>query len=311
MKHLSLLALLAAVPLGFAADPDPKKSDKKPAATIRFPDLPAVAPMPQPLPPPMPAPANAVQKLAKGQFYVIEATKPYLVIPEGDGEVQVIERKGPFPLPADSVVGRTPQPGDDFVTFEGPYLYFVKAVKSGPVAITVIPALNDVDDKGKQIPLKPGDFLKRKIDVDDGTGPRPPPPKPDDPPKPPDVDPKPSPTAELRIIFVFEDELLLTTQQSDVMNSTKLVKWLNENCVKDKDDGLPSWRKWDIKKLNKPDALKFETPTWKQVWADSKGGLGTLPQVVIYLDQKGKSYNWPVGDEDKMLDYLKEKSGRK
>lgn len=310
MKSLSLLVLLAAVSGGLTADPDPKKDVKK-TPTIRFPDPPAVAPMPQPLPP-APAAVGGAQKLGRGQFYVIEATKPYLIISDGTGEVSVVEKRGPFPLPADAVVGRTPDPlNDGFVTFEGPYLYFVKAVKSGDVTLTVVPALNDLDDKGKQISLKPTDFVKRKIEVDDGTGPRPPP-VPVDPPVPPKpVDPPPSPTQELRLVFVFEDEILLTKEQSDVMNSTKLVEWMNKNCVKDRDDGLASWRKWDIKKLNKPDALKFETPTWKQVWNDSKAGLGTLPQVVVYLDQKGKSYDWPVGDEDKMLAFLKEKSGRK
>jgi hypothetical protein len=145
-----------------------------PAQQVRFPADP-VPPKP-PSPAPQPREPSAPQKLLKGQFYVVASAKPLLVIPTGGGAVTVAQRKGPLMIPAELAVGYAPDPKDpDFVTFTDEYLYVVKAAKTGTVDLQVIPALNAVDDKGKQVPLKAADIVVKKILVDDGTAPQPPP----------------------------------------------------------------------------------------------------------------------------------------
>lgn len=186
-------ALAAAVLLGGVVGlraADPPKS-------VRFPADP-VAQQPQP----KPVDSASPQKLAKGQWYVIASAKPLLILPTGAGEVSLTQRKGPFTIPSEFVIGYPPDQNDpEVVTFVDEYLYVVKAVRSGPVALQVIPALNILDDKGKQLPLKMSDIVVKKVQVETGAGPQPPP-EPDPKPKP---DPEPDVTPA-KLIVVIVDE---------------------------------------------------------------------------------------------------------
>lgn len=325
MKHIAIVILAAFTGLAVAADPVPPMPPPvlpgKATAKIKFPEFappaPKVVTPPAPVVPPMVDP-DAPVKLAKGQFYVVASPEPLLVLTEGTGEVVVVNRTPPFMLPAEQAIGWKPDPKDpEFVTWgaEYPHLYVVKPVKSGDVKLIVVPATNKIDQATKlAVPITKKDVSYKSLTVDDGTGPRPPPtpidpPKPVDPPKPPDV--KPDGSQDLRVVFIYTDEKLLTKEQLHVMNSTKLVEYLNKNCVKGSDD-LPSWRKWDWSIVSKPDGLKYEIPVMKQLWSDVKSTvkLDDLPQVVIVLGQKATPYAW-VDSEQGMIDFIKEKSGKK
>jgi len=314
MKKLGLFLLLCAAAAASAADPAPvPKGPPVAVKQVKFPDFPSVKPK---VDPPVPAPKadpDAPAKLGKGQYYVVASPKPLLILPAGTGEVTVQTRKPPFMLPAAQALGWQPDAKDpEFVTWgdEYPYLYVVKGSKSGDVALTVIPALNDLDDKKAQIPLAPKDVLKKLLQVDDGTGPRPPPdvipvPKPVDPPKPPDVIPNPS--KGFRVLFIYERQADLTQEQLNILASTKIVAYLNDKCVKDA-NGKPEFRKWDKSTIEKEGGLAKESALWQQMWKDSKDKIGKLPQVVIVNDQAGVPYEWPA-TEDAMLALLKKYGG--
>jgi len=172
LKRLALFYALLASAAVIAAD-----VPAKPVA-IKFPDNPAPKPAPQP-----PAPTEPeVVKLGKQQFYVIAATKPLVLLREGSGKVDLSVRKPPFMLPTSSVVGWQPAKDDpDFVHWDStyPYLYVLKAAKTGPVRVTVVPAVNDVGTDGKQVPLTAADIVSRDLTVDDGDTPAPKPPTPE------------------------------------------------------------------------------------------------------------------------------------
>jgi len=210
-----------------------KKSDAK--RTIRVPqNLTApLKPKLQPDPAPkLPDTPEAV-RLAAGQFYVIASNHELLPIVNGGisvkdaGEVTIAKRKPPFSLPVEVAVGYTPDPADpDVVTFTEPHLYVVKAKKSGPVTIQLIPALNaaaKAGDASTQVPLVEADITYHAIDVTAGMGPRPPP-KDDNkevapPPKPlppPNVEPKPDPkpvtTGPLWLVFLDESASVETAK---------------------------------------------------------------------------------------------------
>lgn len=227
---LLLGAVAVAQPEIPRTEPLPKSKDTK--RTVRVPQN--LAPFkPKSLPEPMPVrDAAAPVKLAAGQFYVIASGHELLTVVNGGiavkdaGEVTITKRKPPFSLPVEVAVGYTPDPADpDVVTFTEPFLYVVKAKKTGPVTLQLIPALNafaDSDPKGlvKQVPLTEADITYHPIDVFAGEGPRPPPngdekkeespaPRPQPPPVPPE--PKPQPKAgPLWLVFV-DDTLSLTT----------------------------------------------------------------------------------------------------
>ncbi len=313
MRKLSLFSLLLAATVGFAADPAPVKFT--PAKAIKFPDFPP--PKVDPVKPAPPAPAPKVDPLApvtlnKGQFYVIASPKPLLLLPTGTGEVSVATRKPPFMLPVASAIGVWPvDPKDpEFVLWgeEYPYIYVVKAAKSGDVGLLVLPTLNDVDEKTKQqIPLTAKDVVRKSFLVDDGTGPRPPPAPVDPPVIDPDLKPIPNPAKGFRVMFIYETESNLTQEQSNIVGSTKIVEYLNTRCAKDA-NGRPEWRKWDKGTISQPGGLDKESALWKQLWADSKDKIGKLPQVVIVSDQAGVTREWPA-TEAAMLALLKQYGG--
>lgn len=322
MKHIALLFLAVTTGLAVAADPVPPMPSPAPPGKatpkIKFPEFappaPKVVTPPVPVVPPMVDP-DAPVKLAKGQFYVVASPEPLLVLTEGQGEVVVVDRKPPFMLPAEQAIGWKPDPKDpEFVTWgaEYPHLYVVKPVKSGDVKLIVVPATSKIDAATKlAIPIAKKDVQYKALEVDDGTGPRPPP-KPDVIPEPkPKPDVVPDGSQDLRVVFVYADEKLRTKEQLNIMNSTKLVEYLNKNCVKGS-DSLPSWRKWDWSIVSKPDGLKYEIPVMQQLWSDVKAKvtLDDLPQVVIVVGQKATPYAW-VGTEQGMIDFIKEKSGKK
>jgi hypothetical protein len=121
--------------------------------------------------------------------------------------------------------------------------------------------------------------------------PQPKPPTPDVVPTPvdPDTDPIPVPaeTRGLRVLFVYESSAALTIEQQNVLYSTAVRAWLNENCAKSP-EGHPEWRCWD-----KDTDATSEGELWQAVWTYAKPKLGPLPCVLILRDTSGKIHDLP------------------
>ena len=315
-RYLTAMAAgLVAAALAGASPPAIPPADAPPAAVKasparaagpKFPDFPAPKP-PAPAPSPAPAPrpnADDPVKLGPGQYLVVTSGRPLLILSHGKGEATVTEWKPPFMLPVRDAVGQWPVGKDTpgFVRFTDPFIYAVEAKTSGPVTLTVIPAVNEVGDDGKQVPLKAADITRKSLLVDDGTAPVPP--TPVDPPGP---APIPNPAKGFRVLMVWEKQANLTKEQLNVANSSRIAAYLNAKCVKGP-DGRPEWRKWDASTVDRPGGLDRETPVWRQLWSDARPKLGPLPQVVIVTDQAGVTLPWEA-TEDAMLALLQKYGG--
>jgi hypothetical protein len=111
------------------------------------------------------------------------------------------------------------------------------------------------------------------------------------------VDPLPVPATGLRVLFVYESSAALTPAQQNVLYSTEVRAWLNENCATV--DGHAEWRCWD-----KDTDAGSESETWQAVWTYAKPKLGPLPCVLILRDQAGKIHDLPA-TEAELLRLLK------
>lgn len=118
-------------------------------------------------------------------------------------------------------------------------------------------------------------------------------------PTPPDPGPKPPPipTGGLRVLFIREsaDTGKMTTEQEHAWNSTKIVAWLNAKV--EKDEGRPSWRKWDDD-VDKTHEVKVLRDLWEAV----KGQLPSLPALVVANGTVATVY--PLTNEDDALRIL-------
>jgi hypothetical protein len=313
-KVLTAALFLAAVAAAGKADPPaaPKapvvKAAAPPAKAIRFPTVNDPSPKPVVVPVPKADPA-APFKLGVGQFYVVASPDPLVILTSGPGAVTLKERKPPFMLTAAQAIGWTPDPQDpEFVTWgaDYPYLYVMTPSKSGDVVITVVPALNKTDAAGKQIPLAVKDVSSKALLVDDGTSPVPPPkPKVDPVPDPPTpkTDVLPTPAKGFRVLFLYDKEGKLSTEELNIANSSKIAAYLNQKCAKG-EGGRPEWRKWDATTVARPDALTKESPVLKVLYDYAKPKLGPLPQIVVAVDQNAVTLPWEP-TEDAMLTLLR------
>ena len=116
-------------------------------------------------------------------------------------------------------------------------------------------------------------------------------PRPVDPVPPPDpVVPVPGPVDPtiqgLRVLLVYESGAPLTTGQGNVLYSSVLTSWLNENCTKD--DGRPGWRRWD-----KDVPAAHESELWQSLWNDSKPKIKELPAIVVVRGTTGTAHRLP------------------
>lgn len=155
MKSLCLWLLLSPLTL---ADTPPEQPQAE-LAQPRFPELtgPVI-----PVPPP-----NSVQELRKGQWYIIDFDRPMLISPiTSGGEVTVVAKKGPLPVPAEIAIGRKPDKDEpDICTIAGPYIYIVKGKTSGKLMLDTIPATNAIGANGKVIPFTEKDFIRRELNI--------------------------------------------------------------------------------------------------------------------------------------------------
>jgi hypothetical protein len=127
-----------------------------------------------------------------------------------------------------------------------------------------------------------------------------PPPTPDDvvpTPVEPDTDPIPVPaeTRGLRVLFVYESSAALTIEQQNILYSSAVRAWLNENCAKSP-EGHPEWRTWD-----KDTDASGEGELWQAVWTYAKPKLGPLPCVLILRDTNGRIHDLPATEAELMV----------
>ena len=113
--------------------------------------------------------------------------------------------------------------------------------------------------------------------------------------------PIPAPASGFRVLFVAESNSNLTREQLNILYSTQIISYLNAKTAKDGDG--PGWRKYDPQQ-----DVSNEHEVWKRIWTDTKPALGPLPQVVIYVDQKGTAYPLPA-TEAETLSLLKKFGG--
>ncbi len=308
-KFAAFVVLVAAMASTIhAADVPPPLPKAASVKVVRFPDFPQEKPKTI-----VKTDPDAPIKLGPGQWYVIASSTPQLILTDGTGEVTVVQRAPGFMLPVAQAIGWPANPKDpEFVTWgpEYPYIYAIKAAKSGDVELRVMPSVNAIDEKTKeQIPLAKKDVSKKLLTVDDGTGPRPPTPIVIVPPTP-KVDPTPAiitPVKGFRVLFVYETEQNLTKEQRNIMDSTKIAGYLDTACVKAA-NGQPEWRKWDKGTIEKDGGPIKESALWQQIWKDTKPKLGGLPQIVIISDQSGNTFPLPA-TEEATLAFLKQYGG--
>lgn len=228
--RVGLLSPLLAVALAAASTLQPPAPTPIEKPDVRFPQFSGGSVAPSPPDP------GVVPTLAKGQYYVIAASKPQVIIAEGTGSVMIQSRKPPFSLPKELAIGWAPSDTDpDFITWDDPYIYAVKGKTTGSVSLMCIPALNSTGSDGKQIPLTASDIQRRAINVNMGTGPQPPP-NPVDPPVPVPVVTSPFGNAPgLHVLIVYQDDVANRypiTQQS-VLFGAEFREYLRTKCAKD------------------------------------------------------------------------------
>ncbi len=135
-------------------------------------------------------------------------------------------------------------------------------------------------------------------------GPRPPPPEPPVPPTPkPPIPPVPVPTKDFRVLFIYESQGNLTRNQSNVLNSTAVRKYLDTHVVKG-ESGLPDYRYFD-----KDTDVQKDTATIQAMWKAAKPMFVNTPIVVLFDGTKGTSYPLPA-TEAELLNLLKQAGGQ-
>lgn len=250
----------------------PSVSFPPPEPAIRFPTAPAA-------PPPRPAaPPAALGRLAAGQLYVIDSDVPVadvLVSPEG--LVNVTYRPGPVTLYGVFADGSAKP---EFRDYKGKHIFLLTAGGTGSADVFVVP-------EG----AKKGDTIRKRLDVDDGTGPRPPPDPTPPGPKPPDPKPPgPAPAEKspfegdgFRVLVVFESGASLTPGQHSVIYGRTVRDYLTAKCAKGPDGKTPDFRIYD-----KDVDASGEHPNWQRALARPRK---TIPWVVL-----GNSpTNWEEG----------------
>lgn len=147
-----------------------------------------------------------------------------------------------------------------------------------------------------------------------GSGPAPPVVDPTIPPGP--VVPTPpvvDPTAQtgFRAMFVYESTNKLTKEQSNIMTSVRIRKYLDKVCSKGTDGqyrGLPEYRFWD---KDGKDATK-DSSTIKKLWADLKPSIDTVQMPFMAIRANGKDVVIPLRESatvDSVLTKLVELGG--
>lgn len=239
---------------------------------LQLPTLPTPVVVPTPMPPP-----DAPTKLKPGQFFVVGSSVELLVEPIcGPGSVSIKNQSGRLLIPAELAVGYPIDPTNpDFVTFDKPYLYVIKAgAVGGRVVVEMIPTTNALDADKKPIPLKRSDITRRVLEIDTGEpvpkiDPVAPPPKPK-----PDV---PAPVTSFRVVLVYESTDTLPANVTGVLYARAVEEFLTANCT----GGRSGWDRRD-----KDTATETDATPLKDVWPTIRAAVTTTPCVAIVVNNR-------------------------
>lgn len=203
-----------------------------------------------------------VNKLTGENLFVIEGDKPFAVIETG-GLVKVKEASGPVSIFARFVDGSGEM---ELRSFNAKYLAIVQPNGTGSATLVIVPQ----DWKSQT------DFIRRTVQVDNGTAPRPPP-KPDEPtPKPPATDTLFPTDGKFRVLILEEtkDRSKLTPAQAAAIVGVPTREWLESNCSLDADGVTKAYRIFD------KDAVLVSVPdVWVRAVTKARGS--TVPTLVI------------------------------
>lgn len=232
------------------------------AADPVWPLIPTRPVVPQPMP--MPRADEPIQ-LAGDQWYVINSKVECIVRAHPAGLVSVVAKRGPRDISARFV------DGDGTVqdrSYDGPYIYVVRAAGKGDVELDIIP----VGVKSEK------DIITDKLRVDANLAPIPPP-KPDDP-------PAPAPVKSFRVIWVTESGATLTATQTGVLNAKAIADYLNATCTKD--GTTAGWRRYD----KDTDSAK-DFPAIHSLWTAARAKVTVVPCWILERDGRADILPFP------------------
>ena len=262
MPLLLSLALLA-------ADPPPP-----PVSPIR---LPAIGRKADPTP--MPS-ADAPVPFPAGQVYAFDSPVKCQVRSYPGGCLVVAEKKGPRDISAKFVGGT----GDDEDrSFDGPFVYLVRATRAGCVELVMTPYGFTKDEEARSV----------KFDVLGGCKADPSPvdpPKPIDPPKPVVLAPIAGDGFKVLIVYEAMTEQTLPAAQQAAIFGKKTRDYLNAKCAPGPDGKPKEWRIFD---QNTP------TDGDTQVWRDAmKRPRASVPWLVVSDGKTGFEGPLPATEAD-------------
>ena len=256
-----------------------------------------VAPTPAPIPAPIPAPTpepplitpvapSTPLKLTIGELYVADAKYDSFLIASPPELVTITRKEAPITIHSKIVPGTGKL---ETRKFNGPAVFTVEAAGTGRCELLLIKA----GAKG------PADVEHRLLDVDSGEGPRPPPDPPKPPPEPPKPPPEPPPpvVGPLKVLMIYDADPVkrkaYTPGQRAVLDSTKVLSYLNSHCAKGPDGKTPEWRVWADNANASADSV-----TWQSFLARPRKGL---PWLVV-SNGSATGYDGPLpGNVDEML----------
>ena len=183
--------------------------------------LPIAPVITEPDPPPTPRPEiQPIDKLAAGQWYVIESTSELIALQSPEGVVTINRVAGPIMAMGHFVDGNNMV---ETRTFSSPFVYFVSAEKSGKVELILIPV-------GVS---KSADIVRQVLTIS-GVGPQPPP----DPEPKPEPEPEPTPKVKNVSLAIVEDTMNTSPETAIVLNA--VANWTTFV------DAGNDWRRYDL-----------------------------------------------------------------
>ena len=241
---------------------DPKEPDLKPVPDLRFEEI-----------------------------YIIAHTEAVIIRHSRLGYVSLTPVPGPHTFYFSKFSDGVDRNVQENRTVKEPFLYIVRAEKSGDVELIISPADAMDDSQDVRVPLT--------VTV----GPRPPP-IPDDPPTPDPDDPPgpPIPGKENRVLIIYESSDLpkYPPAQTAVFAAASLREYLAKKCVKGPDGKTPEYRIWD---------KDVDTVNVSTVWKDAmKLQRQSLPWIIVSNGSTGFSGPLPT-DVDSTVTLLKKYLG--
>ena len=108
----------------------------------------------------------------------------------------------------------------------------------------------------------------------------------------------PIPDNGFRVLIAYESSAERRSDTAAVLHSSELMRFLNEECVKE--EGRPAWRKWDV-----DNDVSAEPELWQNALERAVGDAGgVLPWLLVSNGKTGDSFAMP-DDLEPLLTRLK------